>query len=578
MNWPQGWREVALLDACALNPSLSAEVRPAGDTPVSFVPMSAVDENRGAITMSETRPFLDVQKGYTPFRDEDVLFAKVTPCMENGKAAIARSLTNGLGFGSTEFHVLRPNTKVLLPEYVFHFIRQPWFRERAAASFVGTGGLQRVPPHFFKRVKLPLPPLPEQQRIVDVLREADALVQAKSKLLRRFDDLIQARYREQFSRYFSAAGLINPARIGEHIDSTQYGVSEAMGESGSHAVLRMNSITANGWLDLSDLKYIDLSDRDAAATDLRDGDLLFNRTNSKELVGKCAIWRDTPGRFSFASYLVRCRLGPDLLPEFLWATLNSAYGKYRLFNAAKQAVSMANVSPKDLARISIPLPPLSEQQTFAEFVRAVEQQRRDVAESAKQFTKLQPALIAEAFSGRLTADWREQHAAELSAAARERDEWIGEPAPLVAVRVEEHAPPERNTGLPRPRRQALIDELSDFQHEVWNTLRLEWRGAVLADDPAVFEDFCTNPQTAWRLEGFEAGRDEVGRALEQLAAMGLVRKMSLPRAEPGTGRIDYLTAFRPLREDEGGGRAEEDTALADADRLAQELVRRAGGR
>ncbi|WP_084220818.1 restriction endonuclease subunit S [Pseudoxanthomonas sp. J31] len=574
MKWPQGWREVSILDVCQLNPSLTRNEWPSDDALVSFVPMSAVDENRGVIAYPEERPFSEVKKGYTPFRTGDVLFAKVTPCMENGKVAIAEGLRSGIGFGSTEFHVLRPNPELLTPEYVFYFVRQPWFRLQAASAFVGTGGLQRVPPGFFKRVRLPLPPLPEQQRIVEVLHAAAALRQAKQRVLQGFDEVIQAQYRAQFGRYFTRQGLLNATRIGEHVESTQYGVSEAMAEAGSHAVLRMNSITSSGWLDLSDLKYADLSSQDAAATTLQDGDLLFNRTNSRELVGKCAIWRGEPGRYSFASYLVRLRLKPTLLPEYLWATLNSPYGKYRLFNAAKQAVSMANVSPTDLARISIPLPPVEEQSLFAAFVREVERQRGQISVSGARMQTLQPALITEALSGRLTAAWREQHAQALAEAARERDARLGAPTPQVMVRITEHAPAERRTDLARPRRQALIEQLSSFQHAVWNTLRVEWRGAVLTDDPAAFEEFCTSPQTAWRQEGFAAGREQVRRALEQLAAMGLIRKMSLPRPDPNTGRTEYLTAFRPLREAEDGSRPEEDTALADAERLGRELERR----
>lgn len=574
MKWPQGWREVSILDVCQLNLPLTRDEWPSDDALLSFVPMSAVDESRGAIVSLEERPFSEVKKGYTPFRSGDVLFAKVTPCMENGKAAIAEGLRGEIGFGSTEFHVLRPNPELVAPEYVFHFVRQPWFRQQAASAFVGTGGLQRVPPGFFKRVRLPLPPLPEQQRIVELLQAADTLRHAKHRVSQGLDDVVQAQYRTQFGRYFSRQGMLNATRISEHVESAQYGVSEAMAEAGSHAVLRMNSITSSGWLDLSVLKYADLSSQDAAATTLRDGDLLFNRTNSRELVGKCAIWREAPGRYSFASYLVRLRLKPTLLPEYLWATLNSSYGKYRLFNAAKQAVSMANVSPTDLARISIPLPPIEEQGLFAAFVREVERQRRQMIVSGTRIQTLQPALITEAFSGRLTAAWREQHAQALAEAAHERDARLGAPAPQVTVRITEHAPAERRTDLARPRRQALIEQLSSFQHEVWNTLRFEWRGAVLADDPPAFEEFCTSPQTAWRLEGFAAGREEVRRALEQLAAMGLIRKMSLPRPDPNTGRTEYLTGFRPLREAEDGSRPEEDTALADAERLARELERR----
>lgn len=574
MKWPQGWREVSILDVCQLNPRISQDDWLSDDTMVSFVPMSAIDEDRGVIASIEERPLSEVKKGYTPFREGDVLFAKVTPCMENGKAAIAEDLRHGIGFGSTEFHVLRPNTDLITPEYVLQFVRQPWFRERAASAFVGTGGLQRVPSGFFQRVRLPLPPLPEQQRIVEVLREAKALQEAKDQVLQGFDEIVQARYQTQFGRYFNRQGLLNATRIGEHVDSVQYGVSEAMAETGSHAVLRMNSITSNGWLDLSDLKYADLAPQDAAATTLRDGDLLFNRTNSRELVGKCAIWRDEPGQYSFASYLVRLRLKPTLLPEYLWATLNSPYGKYRLFNAAKQAVSMANISPTDLARISIPLPPIEEQNDFGAFVREVERQRRHIIASGARMQSLQPTLIAQALSGRLTAAWRQQNAERLAAAARERDARLGTPPAKVTVQITEHAAAERRTDLNRPRRQALLEQLSSFQHAVWDTLRHEWRGAALADDPAAFDAFCTSPQTAWRLEGFAAGREEVRRALEQLAAMGLIRKMSLPRVNPNTGRTEYLTAFRPLREAEDGGRAEEDTALADAERLARALEQR----
>jgi type I restriction enzyme S subunit len=145
------------------------------------------------------------------------------------------------------------------------------------------------------------------------------------------------------------------------------------------------------------------------------------------------------------------------------------------------------------------------------------------------------------------------------------------PPARAEVRIAEPAPAERNTALDRPRRRALIEQLSSFQHEVWNTLRFEWRGAVLAEDPAAFQEFCTS-SSAWRLEGFAAAPAEVRRALEQLAAMGLIRKMSL--LNETTGRSEFVTAFRPLRDDRQGGRCEEDTALDDAERVSNELARR----
>ena len=151
MNLPDTWRLVRLSDVCAINPSLSPDERPSPDTLVTFIPMAAVDEIDGKITSPETRTLQEVSKGFTPFRESDVLFAKITPSMENGKAAIATDLKNGLGFGSTEFHILRP-TEHLLPDYLFYFIHQPSFRDRARAAFVGSAGQQRVPQGFLERV------------------------------------------------------------------------------------------------------------------------------------------------------------------------------------------------------------------------------------------------------------------------------------------------------------------------------------------------------------------------------------------------------------------------------------------
>jgi len=118
-----GWALATLADVCDVNPPKpTADLLPVDD-PVSFVPMPAVDADLGAITGAETRPFSRVRKGFTAFANNDVIMAKITPCMENGKAAVARDLRNGVGFGSTEFHVLR-STGLVLPEYIYYFIRQ----------------------------------------------------------------------------------------------------------------------------------------------------------------------------------------------------------------------------------------------------------------------------------------------------------------------------------------------------------------------------------------------------------------------------------------------------------------------
>ena len=164
-NLPDGWVWTTLGEACEVNPTMSWPESFTKETPVSFVPMAAVDDVTGAIVAAESRPIDEVWRGYKRFAEGDVIFARITPCMENGKAAIATGLLNGIGLGSTEFHVLRP-TGVVSAEWIYHSVRQQSFRNEAAREMTGTAGQLRVPKSFMEEATIPLPPLAEQQRIV----------------------------------------------------------------------------------------------------------------------------------------------------------------------------------------------------------------------------------------------------------------------------------------------------------------------------------------------------------------------------------------------------------------------------
>ena len=163
----KGWEEKTIGDLCIINPRADIKNLPK-DMEISFVPMKAVDEKDGIITIRETRKLSEVSKGYTYFANNDVLFAKITPCMENGKSVIARDLKNGIGFGSTEFHVLRTKGEIL-PELIHYHLRQKSFREEARKRMTGSAGQKRVPKDFLEKSKIILPSLPEQQKIVKYL-------------------------------------------------------------------------------------------------------------------------------------------------------------------------------------------------------------------------------------------------------------------------------------------------------------------------------------------------------------------------------------------------------------------------
>jgi len=187
---PVGWKISPIGSIAEVNPRKPPNDALPPDADVSFVPMKAVDADDGMITDPENRPYAKVRKGYTAFRDGDVIFAKITPCMENGKAAIAGDLVNGYGFGSSEFHVFRP-TSSILAKYLFYFLRQRTFRLIAEANMTGSVGQKRVPTTFVKEYPIPYPPLPEQKRIVAKLYEIMAEIKAAKGHLARAKELIR---------------------------------------------------------------------------------------------------------------------------------------------------------------------------------------------------------------------------------------------------------------------------------------------------------------------------------------------------------------------------------------------------
>lgn len=158
-------------ECCELNPRRPRLPLKNSDI-VSFVPMPSVSENGYLVDVADEE-YGKVKKGFTYFENNDVLFAKITPCMENGKGAIAQDLSNGIGMGSTEFHVLRPIDRVSNAYWLLALTRLPIFRERASMNMSGTGGQKRVGASFLENFLVGLPPINEQQAFEAIYQQAD---------------------------------------------------------------------------------------------------------------------------------------------------------------------------------------------------------------------------------------------------------------------------------------------------------------------------------------------------------------------------------------------------------------------
>lgn len=153
----KGFSKVRLSDICQINPSKSRIKGVSSNTSVSFIEMASVSNDGRIITHEERKLKNVISKGFTYFKNGDVLFAKITPCMENGKGAIAENLINNIGFGSTEFYVLRPKDTILA-EWLFSLTKLDLFRKHCKENMKGTAGQKRVPRPFLEDMGIYLPP------------------------------------------------------------------------------------------------------------------------------------------------------------------------------------------------------------------------------------------------------------------------------------------------------------------------------------------------------------------------------------------------------------------------------------
>ena len=184
---PDGWRWERIDAVAPVNPRRGPD-KLADDAEVAFVPMAAVEAETGKIDVSARRSASSVRKGFTRFASGDVIFAKITPCMENGKVAVIPELQHGIGFGSTEFHVLAP-LEVSAP-YLYYWVSQRGFRETAEFNMTGTAGQKRVPTDFMRNSLIPVPPKPVQDAIVARIDELFSEIDdGEAALVRARDDL-----------------------------------------------------------------------------------------------------------------------------------------------------------------------------------------------------------------------------------------------------------------------------------------------------------------------------------------------------------------------------------------------------
>jgi len=375
-SWPLEF--VGSRGVARINPNY----RPQSGLLYPFIPMEGVREHCEGVGEIQQR-LLD-SNGYTFFREGDILFAKITPCTENGKIAMVPKLSSQVGFGSTEFIVISPD-EAIDGRFLFYQLTRGDVRSLCSSLMEGTTGRQRVPTSIFrKRVRVPLPPTrAEQSHIADALELLDAAISAARESIAKAERLHKALMQQLLTGRMRPDGSMRKkrefredaifgrlpinwqaVRLKDVISACEYGLSRAMSESGRYPIFRMNNIR-RGRMVAEPMAFIDLNKEDFERYRVRKGDILFNRTNTVELVGKVGIF-SLEGDFVFASYLVRLVSSEGNDPRFLNYYLNSYEGQSRIAAKVTPSIGQANVNTRSLKSVWTVRPPEDEQVAIAD--------------------------------------------------------------------------------------------------------------------------------------------------------------------------------------------------------------------
>lgn len=317
----------------------------------------------------------------------------------SSRAPIGHVAINAVPMATNQgFKSLVPKPGVVDARYLAYWLRA----NKAYLQSLGTGAtFKEVSKSVVSRVRVPIPPLAEQQRIAAILDQADALRAKRRQSLALLDLLSRATFVHMFGDPGTWPARWPMGTIGDTVESVTYGSSARAGSTGVWPILRMGNLTMTGRLDLRDLKYLDLSDKDVPKHTVRRGDLLFNRTNSPELVGKSAVVQtDMP--LAYAGYLIRVRTTADHTTDYLSGYLNSRHGKAVLRGMNKAIIGQANINAKELQAIRIALPPTELQQRWSGQVAAIETERSRLEANLATLDELFAPLQSRAFSEELT--------------------------------------------------------------------------------------------------------------------------------------------------------------------------------
>lgn len=420
---PKNWCWTRLGQLYQINPKNVAD----DFTDAAFIPMEKIAAGFVNEYSFEIQPWSKAKKGHTQFADGDVAFAKISPCFENRKSMLLNGLPNGIGGGTTELVILRQ--AYMHPKYTFWFVSQEQFIRGGVATYSGTVGQQRISMDYVRTYPIPVPPLAEQQRIVDRIESLFAkLDEAKQKaqesldsfetrkaaiLHKAFTGELTAQWRKEHGVGMESWENVS---VSEICHSLKYGTAKKSSSEGTVVVIRMGNLQ-DGEISWDDLAYSN-DEEDIEKYKLIPGDVLFNRTNSPALVGKTSIYR---GEYPaiYAGYLIKLDYDRSrVIGDYLNYSLNTVSAKEYCNSVKTDGVNQSNINAKKIGAYRFDMPKINEQTEIVRLLNdllAKEQQAKEVAQGVlEQIELIKKAILARAFRGQLgTNDPSEESAIEL---------------------------------------------------------------------------------------------------------------------------------------------------------------------
>lgn len=364
---PQDWEEKKLGDIAEINPR-NGEIT---SQFVTFLTMSDISEH-GGIIKENIIPNISLKPGFTSFKKGDIIIAKITPCFENGKGALLDNITEEYGFGSTEFHVIR--SRQCNHFIYFHTISYA-FRKRLESQMTGSAGQKRVPADSVSSYKLPVPPLPEQQKIAEVLGTWDKAIEKQSQLIKKLElrkkGLMQHLLtgKKRLPGFNKKWEKIKLGKIGKF--DKGFGVpKDSIKENGNKAITYGEIYTKYNYVIKNVASYID-DETASISKKITRGAILFTGSGETlEDIGKCVAFIDNDVAYAGGDIII---FNPSI-------GINSVVLSYCLnsspVNAQKwkygQGFSVVHIYQKDLAKIQIEIPSLEEQTAIAQVLTAAD--------------------------------------------------------------------------------------------------------------------------------------------------------------------------------------------------------------